>query len=857
MPKTKKNKMVVRVCSVCQKPGHNKARCPLAQNNTKQIPNNSVAFIIHDNQNQPTASPHIVNLQKGNIWQNIKTSKPEENSSLFYSYHNALKEHALTINDKKVNNKKPEINFFKAEKEKLMFKLFPSKPKVFSETNNLDLKEPANNRQTSEEKIEITEIDEPDNTQPLKIKKRKVKKIKSKKDFFAWPQINFSIKRALAGATLVAITIVTPLKAGGYYQEIKSTTSNVAENGIQGFMALQNSTAALLQSDIDGAGVATEQALNNFNSAVKQLEEKHQILQKIASVIPVVSGEVTGRQKILTAGQKITLGNTYILKGIIKSRENNDENLTKKINTIVAHLNAAIPNYESALEDLDKVKADILPLEYQAPFIEFKDLFKVAVNDLKTISELGKNLSQIFGDDGLRRYLLVFQNPYEIRPTGGFIGSFAVIDVNNGKIEKIDLPAGGSYDLKGQLDKWVEPPTPLLLANSRWEFQDANWFPDFSVTAEKLMWFYRHSRNRTVDGVISINSTVLERILSIMGPLEDSERGLVLTSENAVDTIQDVVENGEEKQTNKPKQILADLAPKFLDFLQNIKPEQAMPILTSLSDALENKEIQAYFSDKEVESNMKKMNWSGTVKTTKLGQDYLMVINTNIQGQKSDALIKQTIEHQSIINERGEIVNTVVVTREHTGEKSDDLYNQTNVDYLRIYVPKNSKLISVNGAFWPHEKNFKAPASWTEKDEFLANTEKEIGFEPESGTRITEEFDKTAFGNWMITEPGTVSQMVFTYKLPFVIFSEEAKEKQAAVMQKIFDTDYLISDYQLVVQKQSGVDSKFESQIIYPEDWHPTWENGPDANLAANGMSISTELEKDLSWGLIMRKILN
>ena len=98
---------------------------------------------------------------------------------------------------------------------------------------------------------------------------------------------------------------------------------------------------------------------------------------------------------------------------------------------------------------------------------------------MNEIVSLSSALDSVFGDKQLKRYLIVFQNNNEIRPTGGFMGSFALVDIQKGKILNIDIPGGGTYDLKGQMKKEVEPPLPLQLSNNRWEFQDANWFPDF------------------------------------------------------------------------------------------------------------------------------------------------------------------------------------------------------------------------------------------------------------------------------------------------------------------------------------------------------------------------------------------
>jgi hypothetical protein len=149
---------------------------------------------------------------------------------------------------------------------------------------------------------------------------------------------------------------------------------------------------------------------------------------------------------------------------------------------------------------------------------------------------------------------------------------------------------------------------------------------------------------------------------------------------------------------------------------------------------------------------------------------------------------------------------------------------------------------------------FKAPEDWYKKDIFLSQLETEIGIDPSSGTHITNEFGKTSFGNWTITEPGQTTDVQFIYKLPFKAWNDD-KKSNLDNWAKIFQSQHQASNYQLVVQKQSGINSLFESQIIYPNQWSPAWQNGSDVSVAPNGISVKqTILDTDQIWSLVMKK---
>jgi hypothetical protein len=669
---------------------------------------------------------------------------------------------------------------------------------------------------------------------------------------------NASILRkrlAFALAALLIISIV-PTHVQGYYYDLEHTKQMVTDQSTNGFMSLQESTAALLSANLPNAEQSTINALQNFNAAVSTLQNNHQLLQKIISVVPVLKDEVQSRQKLIEAGQKISLGNTYLLQGLQTTENNTAQKPTDRLQTITNHLQAAIPNYEDALQKLNDVKAESLPPEFQAPFKDFKTIFTAAVNDFKQLSGLSQNFQEIFGGQGLRRYLVMFQNPDELRATGGFTGSFAVIDIKDGQLVKMEVPPGGTYDIQGQLDKYVEPPTPFLLfSKGYWQFQDANWFPDFPTSAQNIMWFYRHAGRGSVDGVISINSTVLTRLLALIGPVQDKQRGITLTSDNALATLRTVIDTtNETSSSTKPKQVISDLTPQFVDYFKNVSPTQMLPLLVSLKDALDQKEIQLYFTNQLTEEKITSFGWGGSISPAVPTQDYLNVNISNIDGGKTDAKIKQHITHQAVIGDDGSVIDTVVITRTHLGTAQETLFNRPNIAYFRVYVPEGSTLLSVSGVVQPEETAFHPPVNWAEKDELLTDTEKEVGNDQKTGTRITTEFGKTVFGNWAIVKPGETSQIQISYKLPFSLIKPPSSSPSGLEKLLAAKTPE-IATYQLALQRQSGNTSLFESQIIFPTTWQPLWNEGTHLDLAANGATISsTELTHDMIWSLAMQK---
>jgi len=845
----------LRACTKCGKVGHNKSTChqtlakklkPAAAavtSNNLPTSNPPVKFFIHHTHFAPHQSAHFTDLKtkESDPWQKVSAAGPSRVDSTYHYYHqksepqkssSVFSKHWEQNDDKKI----PDEYFYQdigldipktshattLDQEKIQ-----SKPALNLIGKDTHFKNQISN---AKQKIKATGA-----------KMRNVGRV-------------FPIGKIAFAIGCVALAAFLPVRATNFYRQVQLTARTASAQGTAGFAALKSSTSALANSDLASAQKSTADALRNFSTALDNIKTNYPLLQSIIGFIPFIGDKIQDRKNLALAGEEIALGNARLFKGLEEIGNATDKNLLQKIKILNPYLSSALPDYRLALSKLTGVSPKSVPEQYRQTLNDFKLIFASVTNDLENLSELNNAINEIFGGQGMRRYLLMFQNPDEIRATGGFLGSFAVMDIKNGKIERLNIPAGGTYDLQGQLQETVEPPQPLSLVSRRWGFQDANWFPDFPASAQKILWFYRKSRDLTADGVIAINSTVLERLLTLTGPVSDEKRDVVLTAQDAIAQIQKIVETGPEIKDKKPKQIISDLAPEFLALTKNVANENLVSVLQNLHTALLQKEIQVYFTDENAQKLARVYGWSGELTPTTQNEDYLMVVNSNIGGRKSDAKMKQQVELQTVVEEDCEVINTVVVTRRHEGGKDEPFYGYPNIDYLRVYVPAGSELLSAAGFTWPEEKSFKAPFAWAKPDETLLSLEKEEKIDKASGTRVTSEFGKTAFGNWVITEPGATSQIQLTYKLPFKVTMNSSRSRLGDLILSGLEKENS-ARHLLVVQRQSGSDSAFTANIIFPESWRSAWGDGPNFKLAPNGLSIQPmDLNSDSVWSIALKQ---
>jgi len=703
---------------------------------------------------------------------------------------------------------------------------------LFSRLRKQKKKQPANN------KISSFLVKEKKIIPPISFRKKVFTN-----PFRKFPAVN---PKALAGFLIVAVAIILPIYVLASYHKVDELKGRVL--GVSWEAYNHFSRAGQAFADLDFGSASTE-----FDSALGYFTEAQEMLQTVSGVlklVPVKGGEVAAAESLLKAGEAISTAGQYVAKAfapLVTFSESSKESINIQFNFATAlllantNLRPAISELERAEHYLEKVSPKILPEEYQAQFVVIKDNLPTLNKTLKESLDLSDLLLQVLGHGSGKRYLVVFQNNAELRPTGGFIGSFALVTLEEGVMKELEIPGGGSYDLNGWLKERVISPKPLHLVNPHWYFQDANWFPDFPSSAQKLIWFFNQSGGPSVDGVMALTPDVIESLLELSGPIDLTEKyGEVITKDNFREILQQEAEKKYE-ETKESKKIISELTPLVFNKILGLEQTKQLQALAILNNLLKEKFLLFYFNDPELENVIVNQGWGGEIKM--VPKDYLSVINTNIRGGKTDLMMEEKIDHQINISEDGTATATVTVTRTHKGKEGDAFSGINNTDFMRFYVPQGSQLIEAKGFDRIDPKLFIYPNEGYLEDEDLKRIEQNVMIDENSDTRISEEFGKTVFGNWVVTEPGKSSQVSVTYRLPFKIKPEGLFERSAS--------------YSLFVQKQPGTKgSIFTSQITYHSNYQILWQYPPaDSFKFTKGQGeITTMLDTDHYLGFVLEQ---
>ena len=691
------------------------------------------------------------------------------------------------------------------------------------------------------------------------------------------PIMNFDISRIYSSPpkksiwyfVLLLFLLIIPFKLFSYY---KLVSENKTQDNLMNysFEALSNLNDASLEFSQLNLSLAQE----NFFQAGEKFLLINQELNKIDEfVIFLASFSKDDKIKLASESKDIARVGLYVSSA--------GDNFSLAVDALIRSLSDSSNEnsfsdfyfYSKETEDdikkinkyLKRIKASSIPEDYRNQFIDIREKALVLESNFNSFLKIIPGIKDFLGIDSDRRYLIVFQNNAEIRATGGFIGSYAIVDLKRGKIANIEIPAGGSYDTEGGLRVLVEAPKPLHLVKSIWYFWDANWWPDWRMSAKNLMWFYEKSGGSSVDGVISITPDILGDILKIIGPVDLTEKyGVIIDENNYWDIIQEVVEvigqpevyqdkdlktdilervatsslasdleiasstieSGDILARNEPKKIIGDLMSEIMiRFSNQFDKDLLIKSLEIIERNLSQKNILLYFTNKDIQNEVESRSWAGQIKEVPL--DYLMIINSNIAGGKTDKVVIDDYSLSTKIDSDGSIINKLTIVRKHNGNKGDLFYGVRNVNWLRVYVPMGSNLLSAQGFSSPDKNYFKDSEDFYEKNSILENSENRAEIDLSSGTKIYQESGKTVFANWTMLDPGQDQIIEIEYRLPHNFYGNSSK------------------NYSLLWQKQPGSGNiNFAFNFLNNTDLKAIWTYPQNIN-SDNLIKFSGDLETD------------
>ena len=178
------------------------------------------------------------------------------------------------------------------------------------------------------------------------------------------------------------------------------------------------------------------------------------------------------------------------------------------------------------------------------PLAEQVDEFAGEVADVappaRVAAVAARDLPAVLGADGPRRYLVLFTTPAESRGAGGFVGSWAVLTAQDGRLELSEQGRADDVNSRpGRDDRAVTGPPEYLDRYGRFRpgywFQDVTVSPDVPSSAAAAAEVFEQAGLGATDGVIVVDPYGLEALLELTGPVVVEGLDEPLAAEGAAD----------------------------------------------------------------------------------------------------------------------------------------------------------------------------------------------------------------------------------------------------------------------------------------------------------------------------------
>jgi Protein of unknown function (DUF4012) len=298
-----------------------------------------------------------------------------------------------------------------------------------------------------------------------------------------------------------------------------------------------------------------------------------------------------------------------------------------------------------------------------------------AREDLERLTTIVRGVDEVLsvfpsfaGADGTRRYFLAAQTPAELRGTGGFIGSYSILTMDEGTIRL--SPFRTIHSLPSPRDRdpeaWPSPEVEAAFGSfdSAEVWTNANVPPDAPTASALILKLWERIGRPPLDGVIFVDVQALAYLLRPLGSVDVQGVDVTLTPDNVVRFVTSEVYR------------LYPLSSARKDFLGIVGQEifgrfliqsSGEDVVRALVSAVADGHILLTASDPEIQSAFVAAGVAGALGGT-TGQTFAVVIN-NIGANKLDAYLHQDVSWDVSLLPGGEASIRAVVELRNTAPR--------------------------------------------------------------------------------------------------------------------------------------------------------------------------------------------
>jgi len=430
------------------------------------------------------------------------------------------------------------------------------------------------------------------------------------------------------------------------------------------------------------------------------------------------------------------------------------ETAVKTMSKITPRIDNIADKLSLAREEIDKVNPGHYPAigpgkKVRSGFENLKSLTDQSVDLINNSRPLIKILPEMLGEPDEKKYLILFQNDKELRPTGGFLTAYSIFRLDSG-IVHVDN-SSDIYDLDDTISGKARAPEPILnyLDNVNvLNLRDINLSPDFKVSMDDFTAMYKKAGGyKEVDGIIAVDTQALVAAMEILGDV--SAGGTTFTTKKdprcdcpqVIYQLEVIADQPVQGTRDNRKGIIGQLMYAIMNKAFSSSPKLYWgPLFQTMLTQISEKHILFNMYNADAQKGLEGFNAAGRI--LPFEGDYLHINEANFGGAKSNMFVSEEVTQDYNVGSDGVVTKTITVNYKNPHPPSDCNLERGNLclnavlrNWFRVYVPKGSRLVDSKGS--------------------------------EVKMKTYEELGKTVFEGFLTVRPQGAAKLTLTYELPF------------------------------------------------------------------------------------------
>ncbi len=364
-----------------------------------------------------------------------------------------------------------------------------------------------------------------------------------------------------------------------------------------------------------------------------------------------------------------------------------------------------------ALQDMQRhhsrVNLNALPISaaQKAQLAKYLPYLPKAIKDIQAVQPYLPLAGWALGVDKQRTYLIQTMDRSELRPSGGFNGSWGLLNINGGRVGSISMTDVTFVDYSSENHAYGQLPPPQY--QSWWPFwnwglRDANLSGDFPTSANFAISTYaKEEAAPKPDGDIMFSPLVIEHLLrpEVLGPITIPCYNVIVTSTNLEATLHyfQLDPNGLAKQnqcspnnhqTSLRKRFTSALASALEDKVRSAPQSKLIDILNSLRQDLVTKDLEVWIANPQIESLLSKDHLNAAMlRDSSIDSTY--IVNADIGVNKGAQFLTTTTTEYVTLDQDGNAYHNLLIQLDY--HPTGNVYGySTYRDFIRVYTSPNA-----------------------------------------------------------------------------------------------------------------------------------------------------------------------